>query len=254
MIDLERRDMPSLSAHPLELRESPTGGPGLLVGYGAVFNRYSADLGGFVEQVDPNAFARILATAPTVALHNHDMNRQLGARHSGTLTMSADSVGLRYEIDLPDTGPGQDVRALVKRGDLRGSSFAFRLAKRPDGTRAEAWGVTEQGYPLRTLLEFDTLRDLGPVTDPAYPTTADLGLALRSLVDSSGQSLAEVLDAGARHELRSLIPQISTEDTDTSEKPTGPVFDVDQYRRKLALRDREARQRAAFQALNTRKG
>ena len=37
---------------PVELRESPSGGR-VLAGYAAVFNRYSQNLGGFVEQVDP---------------------------------------------------------------------------------------------------------------------------------------------------------------------------------------------------------
>ena len=74
--------------------------------------------------------------------------------------MVEDDKGLRYEIDLPATTLGHDVAALLRRGDISGSSFGFR-------TITDEWATTEDGYPLRTLTEV-ALRDVGPVTFPAY--------------------------------------------------------------------------------------
>lgn len=246
-MDIEVRDWTLPREMGLQLRAAPEGAksPGILGGYAAVYNRYSSDLGGFVEQIAPTAFARILGSTQSVCLHNHDLNRQLGARRSETLVLTSDAIGLRYDCTLPDTALGNEVAELVSRGDLQGSSFAFRLARRPDGSRAETWGVTEQDFPLRTIEEVAYLRDVGPVVIPAYPSTEDLGLALRGLADGLGRPVADLVSAAAAHELRSLIPQRSE---GTPEPPAGPPVDVDTHRRRLALRERAARDAALLHA------
>jgi HK97 family phage prohead protease len=154
-----------------ELREAHSG-PGTLVGYAAVFNRQSQNLGGFVEQVDPGAFTRTLGMSElrVAARYNHDDNFLLGTTEGGTLTLSVDGTGLRYEVDLPDTTAGRDVAALARRGDLRYSSFAFR-------TLEDDWSETEAGFPLRTLRAVQ-LVDVAPVNNPAY---LDTSVAVRSL-------------------------------------------------------------------------
>ena len=53
---------------------------------------------------------------------------------------------------------------------MKWSSFAFR-------TIEDEWGVTEQGFPLRTLLAVQ-LVDVAPVNSPAY---LDTSVAARSL-------------------------------------------------------------------------
>jgi phage head maturation protease len=78
------------------------------------------------------------------------------------MRLSTDDVGLRYEIDLPNTNEAKSIRELVSRGDLRGSSFGF-IATRED------WSV-EGDKEIRTLLDLD-LKDVGPVTMPAYNAT-----------------------------------------------------------------------------------
>ena len=101
---------------------------------------------------------------------NHDDAALLGRTASGTLRLDVDADGLLYECDLPDTAAGRDVAALAARGDVRASSFAFTVV-------GDEWGVTEQGFPLRTLTAV-ALHDVAPVTTPAYP---DASAALRSL-------------------------------------------------------------------------
>ena len=83
-----------------------------IVGYGAVFESKSEDLGGFVEIIERGAFDDVL-NDDVRALFNHDNNIILGRSISGTLKLSVDDVGLRYEIDPPDT---QMVRDMVLEG------------------------------------------------------------------------------------------------------------------------------------------
>lgn len=166
--DLEIRT----AALAVELREGGAG-IGQLTGYAAVFNRYSQNLGGFVEQVDPGAFTKSLQDGnPVMARGNHDDAYLLGTTWAGTLVLEVDGTGLRYTVDLPDTGAGRDYKALAARGDIRWSSFAFRTAQGGDD-----WGLTDQGFPLRTLRAVQ-LVDVAPVNSPAY---LDTSVGLRSL-------------------------------------------------------------------------
>jgi len=151
------------AAQTFELRATGKG-PGTLVGYASVFNRYSQNLGGFVEQVAPGAFDKSLADGvPVMCRGNHEDEFLLGTTWAQTLRLSVDGTGLLYEDDLPDTTPGRDFAVLTQRGDVKWSSFAFR-------TIDDDWGITEQGFPLRTLLQV-LLVDVAPVNSPAYLDT-----------------------------------------------------------------------------------
>lgn len=168
MTDLEVRT----HSGPVEFRAE---GDRLMArGYAAVFDSLSHDLGGFVERLAPGAFDYVLASdQDPVALANHDPNLLLGRRSAGTLRLETDSTGLSYEVDLPDTTVGRDWARLLERRDVVGSSFGFRVA--PKGDR---WGEDEDGRIVRTIESVSHLRDVGPVTFPAY---AGSEAALRSL-------------------------------------------------------------------------
>jgi uncharacterized protein len=195
-----------------------------IIGYAALFNRYSHDLGGFVERIAPGAFKRVLNRGDDVlGLFNHDMDNLLATRAAGTLRLSEDETGLRYEFDLDATDPDhQRVIAKVRRGDLRGSSFGFRVALGGDD-----WGTTDKDYPLRTVTEVAALRDVGPVSAPAYPDTAEVGkLALRSLAEMVGRDVDELVAAG--NDLRDFLLRSAEEDTaqDTVDAASGePLAD-----------------------------
>lgn len=137
------------------------GKPSTLSGHGAVFNSWSDDLGGFREMIRPGAFDKTVAESPDIkARFDHDWRTLLGRTSSGTLRLSIDEIGLRYEIDIPDTTTGRDVAELVRRGDVVGSSFEFSAVK--DEYR------TEDGEVRREIHEVK-LYEVGPVFDPAYP-------------------------------------------------------------------------------------
>jgi len=146
----------------IELRAEEGKAP-LLLGLVKV-NVRSVDLGGYREVLMPGVFDDVL-DGDTRGLKNHNPDLLLGRTKSGTLRMKLDDAGnLGYEIDLPDTTPGRDIQVEVKRGDLDGTSFAFRVA--PDG---EKWIEEDDGTILRQILKFSVLRDLSPVVYPAYP-------------------------------------------------------------------------------------
>jgi HK97 family phage prohead protease len=161
------------------------GGTGSLRGYAAVFydprrpagTEYELFSDGelrVVERLDPHAFDRALRERQDVrALFNHEASQILGRTAAGTLRLSVDATGLRYEVDLPTSPPGQVVAEAVRRGDVTGSSFAFIPTR-------EDW--TEQGELVIVTVRDLDLFDVGPVTYPAYNgTSAGLGELDRSL-------------------------------------------------------------------------
>jgi HK97 family phage prohead protease len=166
-----------------ELRFSPTleaNDSGKLVGYAAVFNSRSHDLGGFVEVIAPDAFNRTLKEFPDVlALIEHDTNRVLARTTNGTLRIAPDAHGLRIEIDPADTSYARDYTTLVKRGDVAGMSFRFRPFAGGD-----SWDRSG-AIPVRTLKSVQ-LKEVSIVVDPAYPATE---VSLRSLPDTTQQAL-----------------------------------------------------------------
>lgn len=173
MADIERRQL----NEGLELRARDGGGK-TLTGYAAVFDSLSEDLGGFREIIKPGAFDRALKEGHDVrALVNHDNSLLLGRSASGTLRLSVDPRGLKYEIDLPDTTAARDVAESVKRGDISGSSFGFR-------TIADAWPKVD-GVVTREVIDLELL-DVSPVTYPAYRATE---VSLRALERAKAEAI-----------------------------------------------------------------
>jgi uncharacterized protein len=164
-------------------------------GYGAVF--YDADDTGteyrlwedVVERIMPGAFDRAMKEDDVRSLFNHDSNIVLGRTKSGTLRLSVDAVGLRYEIDAPDTQLVRDqVIAPLERGDVDGSSFMFVPTR-------TAW--IEEAKEGRTLyirqIEEVELSEVGPVTFPAYESSTS---GVRSSLEAEIEQIKREKDAG----------------------------------------------------------
>lgn len=154
-----------------------------IVGYAAVFNSLSSDLGGFREKIDQGAFADSLANNDEVhALFNHDNDRLLGRRGAGTLRLEEDAHGLKIEIDPPNTSDGRDVVELLRRGDLVSMSFGFF-----DVT--DQWSTIE-GEDIRTIQKA-RLFDISVVTTPAYAATE---VGIRSFEEYKSKQEVETTD------------------------------------------------------------
>ena len=159
-----------------------------VVGYAAVYYdgtdgtefRLWDDL---IERVMPGAFDRALSEGDDVrALFNHDPNAVLGRTVAKTLALRSDDRGLRYEIASGETSIARDVTQHIRRGDVTGSSFAFR--------------VTDQDFRRENDIDIREIRgvelfDVGPVTYPAYTaTTTGLRRAPMTVDTATGRILA----------------------------------------------------------------
>ena len=159
-LELERRLF--AEAPGLEVKKDENGRT-VIRGYAAVFESESQDLGGFVEIVERGAFDEVMRTNPDVfGKYNHE--RVIGRTSSGTMRLFVDERGLRYEIDPPRAA--EDVVELIERGDVRGSSFAFRVKG-----ENEKWERDGKGRQVRRIRSFSSLHDAGPVDQPAYLAT-----------------------------------------------------------------------------------
>lgn len=157
MKEIERR---TFTVRDIETREAEDGAM-RLSGYAAVFNDPSVPLP-FSERIAPGAFRKTLSETPDVRLLINHEGLPLARTKNGTLTLTEDEVGLRFDADLPDTTEARDLWTLIQRGDVDQMSFAFRVIRQkwsPDRTE-------------RTLTEVSLADgDVSVVTYPAYPTT-----------------------------------------------------------------------------------
>ena len=181
----------------LESREE--GKPPVIAGYGAVFydgsGRTEYELWkGAVERILPGAFDRAVVEDDVVATFNHTANLVLGRKSAGTLRLSVDSRGLAYEVDPPETGSARDVLALLRRGDVRGSSIIMLVTD-------EVWRK-ENSVRVREV-RGEKLIDVGPATVPAYEGTS-AGVRAAGDAEQARESL-EAWEAGQRDKLAEAV-------------------------------------------------
>jgi HK97 family phage prohead protease len=196
--------------------------PRRILGYAAVFNSMSEDLGGFREMIEPGAFANTIREDDVRGLFNHEPTLILGRSTNGTLILVEDDVGLRYEIVPPETRYAEDLFVSIDRGDVDQSSFSFRAVE-------ESWREPSEDQPLPTrILREVQLFDVSPVTFPAYPTTTaqvrDMAKSLSP--DPSPKGRGEDLVPGGRA-------------TDGAAGEQGAVGRLALRRRHLELKSRE---------------
>lgn len=156
------------------IAEQPVAGEGRTIsGYAIVWGVESRVLwdwdGSFVEIIEKGAVDDALIQRSDVkALYNH-VPGQLLARSvngEGTLKLECDEHGLRFEFEAPNTTLGNDVLELVRRGDLKGCSFAFT-------TEPEHEEYIRRGDErLRIVKRLSGLYDVSVVVEPAYTQTS----------------------------------------------------------------------------------
>lgn len=163
----ERRTCPEAE---VRLVVGASGGTPRLTGYAVVYGSLSRNLGGFRERIAPGAFGESLAAGRDIlAFVNHDDGAVLGRTSAGTLRVWEDAGGVRFDVALPDTQPARDLAESVRRGDVRGASFGFRVEE-------DSWGY-EGKHRVRTVRRA-TLYEVSPTAIPAYEDTT---VALRAM-------------------------------------------------------------------------
>lgn len=184
-------------AFPFEFRADGDGeSPQTISGYGALFNVLSENLGGFREQIAPGAFDGVLED-DVRALFNHDPNLIL-ARSPGTLSLSVDSTGLRYEFEVGTRSYEADLLESIQRGDVSQSSFAFWVEE-------DEWDEDDEGRIVRTIVKVRRLYDVSPVTYPGY---TDTSVAARGLDQFEHGRLSAITarEAEERRRVLDMLP------------------------------------------------
>lgn len=157
-------------SYPIQYEVREEGSEPKIIGYAALFDNETEIFPGFNEKVAAGAFSETIINDDVRALFNHDPNLVLGRNIPGTLRLSEDKTGLRYEITPPDTQFAKDLVALIRRGDISQSSFAFQVIE-------HKFIRGEDGKPDLRVLEKVRLFDVSAVTYPAYTDTT---VAVRS--------------------------------------------------------------------------
>ena len=173
-----------------------------IVGYAAKFERWSEPImGWFKEQIARDAFSECDVT-DVIMCFNHNIDSILARTISGTLTISTDDEGLRFEFDAPDTSLGNDMLELVRRGDISKCSFKFTVEE-------DEWRYADKEngleYDERTIRRIGKLYDVSLVVYPAYSDT----------------------EAGVRHleERKQQFLNTQSNEEDSNKTPQGVVVD-----------------------------
>ncbi len=173
-----------------------------IVGYAAKFERWSEPImGWFKEQIARDAFSECDVT-DVIMCFNHNIDSILARTTSGTLTLSTDDEGLRFEFEAPATTMGNDMLELVRRGDISKCSFKFTVEE-------DEWRYADKEnkleYDERTIRKIAKLYDVSLVVYPAYSDT----------------------EAGVRHleERKQQFLNNQSHEKDSDKTPQGVVVD-----------------------------
>lgn len=154
-------------------------------GYALRFNSLSNDLGGFVEEISPEALENC-DMSDVRLLINHDPSYVLGRTTSETLELTVDEIGLRFDAILPNTSYAKDIYENIRVGNVSQCSFGFILNE--DGDTFEK---RDDGLFKRTLNSIRSLFDVSVVTYPAY-NSSDVAVAQRSIDSIKQEELEEI--------------------------------------------------------------
>ena len=152
----------------------------------------------FVEIIHRGAVTEeLLASSDILALYEHDRSKLLArsTNRTGSLDLTITNEGLRYAFDAPKTQLGEDTLELLRRGDLRASSFLFAVGKGDS-----RWEQKSDGTWIRHIDHISFLGDVSVVSQPAYPSS---DASARSIPDVN---FPEVCKEHHSPEHRSLSP------------------------------------------------
>jgi len=157
----------------LEIRANDENGVTTITGL-IPYDSYSEEMWGFREIIRKGCFTKSIKEGDIRALYNHDTALILGRNKAETLRFNDTDKGLEFEIDLPDTTYAQDLVKSVKRGDITGNSFGFRVIK-------DLWN--HDSDPItRELLEVRLIE----VSIVAFPAYTESKISARDLFSSIG--------------------------------------------------------------------
>ena len=194
-----------------EVRAEETERGKVITGRPIVYNSRT-DIGFFDEIIESGALDNADLTDVRF-LVNHDISRiplARSRRNNGNstmlLTVDADGMGIRVDLDTENNTEARALYSAVERGDISGMSFKF-------GVRDEEWDNLESEHPTRRIKSISTVVEVSAVTFPAYNSTtinARSKEALdnaRSALESARQQTAAAVDTDESKKTLELLKE-----------------------------------------------
>ncbi|WP_453956947.1 HK97 family phage prohead protease [Bradyrhizobium japonicum] len=175
----------------IEVRDAPTEQAGSLIrGYAALYSTPVTIGGEFIEQISPGAFSKTITNGDVLALIAHDWARVIGRQSAGTLRLTDTPIGLAFELDADVSTPsGQEVLGNVRRRDVKGCSFGFRVLW-------DDWS-DDGAIPVRTIREIE-LHEVSILANPAYEMTSAWVSSRASNANTNNQAARRRVEAKMR--------------------------------------------------------
>ncbi len=145
------------------------------------------NMGGYDEIIEPGALNNAdMKDVRFLVNHNTDMiplARSRNNNDNSTMQMQAldDGLHIRVDLDVDNNSEAKNLYSAVKRGDVSGMSFMFRVKK------AE-WDDIEGEHPTRRIKEFEKIYEVSAVTWPAYDQTS-INVRCSNALDSALEEL-----------------------------------------------------------------
>lgn len=170
-----------------EFRAVDSDGEKIIEGHAAVFEQ-KTDIGGcFFEVIDRGAFEDENSLRDVALFVNHNSEQIPLARSrrnndNSTMTLKVDDVGLaiRAKLDVENNLDAKALWSAVRRGDISGMSFAFRVGD-------EEWQDIDLEMPTRRIKKIIRVFEVSAVAFPAYEQT-----------DISARAAADTLESAKR--------------------------------------------------------
>lgn len=184
---MSKKNVLTTRTYNLEIRADDTE-KGIITGVPIVFERETiiTDWAGqYKEIIDRNALNKTDLKDVRLFI-NHDTNKITLARSKngkGTMQLSVEDDGLHFQadLDIENNAESKSLYSAVKRGDMDGMSFMFRV----DG---EEWSDMDKDVPTRRITSISIVHEISVVNFPAYQQTS---VNARSSKESETSVLAE---------------------------------------------------------------
>ena len=190
-----------------------------ITGYAIVFESWSRDLGGFYEIIRKGAITQELINRSDVIMNvNHDNDKMVArsVNGEGTLKLTLDDIGLRFEFDAPPTSLGEELLFNIRSGNLFECSFAFSLS---GSETCERW-TKDENMLRREILEIDGIYDCSIVTVAAYGATSCHTRGLETEIINTQDILRNMDNKEKLNQLEEEIKKLKAE-MEAEEKPAG---------------------------------
>lgn len=189
-----------------------------ITGYAIVFESWSRDLGGFYEIIRKGAITQELINRSDVIMNvNHDNDKMVArsVNGEGTLKLTLDDTGLRFEFEAPPTPLGEELLFNIRSGNLFECSFAFSLS---GSDTCERW-TKDENMLRREILEIGGIYDCSIVTVAAYGATSCHTRGLETEIINTQDILRNMDNKEKLNQLEEEIKKLRAEMEAEEEKP-----------------------------------